>query len=217
MPSGPTSAVSGVRHADHWFASAVWAFDARLRRRQGVIEYSDRADCIFRIQVTANPVELTLADGTLVRAGERTIILHAWNEQWPQMPAGGPTVGWARRLMQHMDLSLHELGRYLTARPQLDDIKIIRADLHPTSLQEHRQFARVMARYGFETVSLPDPQTLAGRIQRLGENILILILILAGNPAAFRLDGLRSRRDAAYLSRRFLEHRYRIGDNWSSA
>ncbi len=204
-----TSAASAPRHGTHpWFQSAVWALDARLRRRSRVIEFSDSANCVFRIQIVPNPADLPLPDGTRLHAADRTIILHMWNEQFPQMPAGGPTLGWARRVIHLIDLSLRELPRYLAARPQYGDVKVIRADMHPATPQEHRQFAHIMARYGFETVRLPDPQTPAAWLRRLGENILISILILARNPIAFRIDSLRRSRDAACISRRLLEHRY---------
>lgn len=211
--SGSTPRVPDLRLRAHsWLGIVVSALDTRLRRRQGVIEYSDRTDCAFRLQLARNPTARMLSDGTRLRVGDRTIVLHMWNEQFPKMPASGPTMGWARQVMDCMDVSLHELARHLGLRPQLDDVQAIRAETHPANPREHRQYARIMAHFGFETFSSPDPRSPAEWARRLGENILISMFILARNPAAFRVDSLRSRRAVSFLSRKLLEQRYGAGD-----
>jgi hypothetical protein len=50
------------------------------------------------MQVATSDDDLMLPDGTWVRAGDRVIKLHLWNEQVPLFPRAGPTLGWARRM-----------------------------------------------------------------------------------------------------------------------
>jgi hypothetical protein len=151
---------------------------------------------------------MSLRDGTRLRPGERIIDLHMWSEQFPAMSANGPSLGWARLVHRRLDLSLRELARHLARRPELHDIRVIRAGTNPSSPRQEKQFARILGRYGFETTAAADPRSVAVRMHRFGQNILISLMVLARNPAAFRSDSLRRGRAAAYLSRRRLEQRY---------
>jgi hypothetical protein len=151
---------------------------------------------------------MSLRDGTRLRPGDRIIELHMWSEQFPPMSANGPSLGWARLVNRCLDLSLGELARHLARRPELHDIRMIRAVTNPSSPRQEKQFARILGRYGFETTASSDPRSVAERVHRFGQNILISLMVLARNPAAFRSDSLRRGRAAAYLSRRRLEQRY---------
>ena len=83
-----------------WLGAILDALDSRLRLRQGVIEYTRRPNCLFRIQITTSCADVVLSDGVRVCRGDRLINLHVWNEQFPAFPAGGPTLAWARRLIR---------------------------------------------------------------------------------------------------------------------
>jgi hypothetical protein len=210
--SGSVAPELSTGYSGHrWLGKAVWALDAWLRRCHRVSEYSGRPDCVFRIQVAQSPVELTLSDGTRLRPGDYIIDLHMWNEQFPQMSVSGPTLGWGRRVSQSIDLSLRELARHLAAHRELGEVRAIRAHMGLAPGSRQQQFARIMTRYGFETLVLPDSGALAARINRFGENVLISLMVLARNPAAFRPDSLRRGRISAYLSRRCLERHYPAG------
>ncbi len=190
------------------FVSAVEALDGFLRRRQGVIEYSGSRDCIFRLQVIRNDDYFFLSDGTWLRAGDRMIDLHLWNEHVPQMPDGRPTLAFARRIDRCIDVSLAELSRYLSQRPDLDDITAIRGNMSLGAKARGDQIARIAARFGFERVPPSGPLTLGERLHRFGENILISMLVMAHNSSALRLDTLWRDRTLTYLSRAVLTERY---------
>jgi hypothetical protein len=82
-----------TRHLDRpWIGAMVCALDGRLRQRQGVIEYTRRPDCLFRIQIITSCANVILSDQTHVHPGDRLISLHVWNEQFPAFPVHGPTL-----------------------------------------------------------------------------------------------------------------------------
>lgn len=196
------------QHHDRGLARIVAAIDERLRLRHGVIEYTHLPECLFRIQIIAAGSDIVLSDGVSVRAGDRLIALHLWNEQFPAFPENGPTLGWARRIERAFDLSLRELDHYLAAQPQLGDVAAICANMGLGSGARSAQLMRIVGRFGFEPVAVPAPSSIAERIRRFGENVFITLMVLARNAAALRADTLRRDRTLAVLSRRKLRRRY---------
>jgi hypothetical protein len=189
-------------------AGFIFAFDARLRRRQAVIEYSAHPACVFRLEIASSGGQFTLRDGTCLQPNERVARLHFWNEHIPPMPQEGPTIPWARRLQKSISVSLRELARYLSSRPDLCDIRVICGDVPSGTKSQSGQVAHIMAYYGFEARGESDRLSLRERIHRFGENILISFTVFAQNPAALRLDTLMRVRVPIYLSRRNLERRF---------
>jgi len=188
-----------------WLVEALSAFDDWQRRRQAVFEYSHNPTCIFRLDITRAPRKLTLGDGTVVSEGDRVARLHFWNEQIPTLPQDGATIAWARRMKQAIGDSLHELARYLATRPDLADVAVICGYVPSGTRSQSGQVARIMAYYGFETISETGALSLGGRLHRFGENILISMIVLAHNAAALRSDTLARVRVPIFLSRRALE------------
>jgi hypothetical protein len=192
----------------YWLGKALSLLDARLRRRGAVFEYTRNPACVFRIDINPTVRPLVLRDGTCVRAGARIARLHFWIEQVPLMPNSGPTIAWARQMQRAMALSLRELAGFLAARPDLDDVRVV-CGLAPSGTKtQSEQLARIMARYGFESLVESGRLPLGERLHRLGENILISMVVLAHNPAALRPDTLKRVRLPIYLSRRVLEKEF---------
>lgn len=185
----------------------VFRFDRWLQRYYSVVEFSDRPDCIFRAQVETLRHALPLPDGGQLPAGRRVLTLHLWNEHVPLMPANGATLAWARRMSHCLDLSLRELARWLSARADLTDIALIRAQSVFGTAEQARQVAWITQRYGFEKVPEPRP-SVGERLHRLGENVLISLMVLARNPIAFRLDSLRRERVTIVMPRTLLASHY---------
>jgi YkoP-like protein len=192
-------------------AEVLFAFDAWQRRRQGVFEYTSDSDCIFRLDICRARRPFVLIDGTRVSPGDRMARLHYWNEQIPPMPKDGPTIGWARRMQRAIAASLRRLAHYLTTRPDLDDIVVVCADVPSATRTQSAQLARIMARYGFETIAEPDDVALGERLHRFGENILISLIVLTRNTSALRADTLTRARVPIYLSRLKLEKDFAVG------
>jgi hypothetical protein len=191
-----------------WLAQALSAFDAQLRRRQAVFEYTRNPNCVFRLEIGRARRALLLGDGTCVCAGARVARLHFWNEQIPPLPPRGATIGWARRMQAAIALSLRELARYLAARPDCGDIGVICADVPSATGRQRQQLARIMAHYGFEAAPKRERLPLGERLHRYGENILISLIVYARNAGALRADTLARVRVPIHLSRRILEKRF---------
>jgi hypothetical protein len=172
-----------------------------LRRRQAVVEYTANPACVFRLEIARSRRALTLRDGTQLRIGERIAQLHFWNEQIPQFPQNGATIGWARQAQQRMAVSLCELVHFLSSRPDLADVAVICADVPASSKAQSRQVAAIMAHYGFESIPAQDKLTFGERLHRLGEGVLISLLIWARNAGALRLGALKRVRVPIYMSR----------------
>jgi hypothetical protein len=191
-----------------WLAEALSAFDAWLRRRQAVFEYTRHPSCVFRLDISRARRPLVLHDGTRVRSGQRVARLHFWIEQIPPMPKGGATIGWARQMQRAIVISLRELARYLASRPDLGEVGVICADVPSATRSQSGQLARIMAHYGFEAIVEPERLPLGERLHRFGENILISLIVLAHNAGALRPDTLWRVRVPIYLSRRTLEKNF---------
>jgi hypothetical protein len=195
-------------HSHPWLAQALFALDAILRRRQAVFEYTSHPSCIFRIEITTSRRALTLRDGTRLDKGQRVARLHFWNEHVPPLPAKGATIRWARHLQRDIATSLYELADYLSSRRDLDDVAAVCGDVPNGTESKTRQIAHIMAYFGFETFLEEQPLPIMERLHRLGENILISLIVLAKNTAALRLDTLKRVRVPIYLSRAMLERRF---------
>ena len=65
-----------------------------------------------------------------------------------------------------------------------------------------------MAHYGFEAIVAPEHLSVSERLHRLGENILISMILLAHNPGALHFDTLNRVRVPIHMSRRSLERKF---------
>lgn len=183
-------------HPEQW----VFSLDRWLRRWHGVYEFTAHRDCIFRVERGLAEESLLLADGAWVRRGDPVLKVHLWNEHMPAMGQEGPTIAWARRASRALDTSLRELARHVAQCSDLDAVSAVCADTRLAPAKQNAQVARLMARYGFEgakdsRVGRPGP------LRRIGENLLMMLLVLATNPTAFRAGVLRRDHSRVIISR----------------
>ncbi len=179
-------------------ARAIYALDSLLRKREQVFEYTDDPKCLFRAQWIEAEYDVMLVDGTEIHAGDPLIVLHLWNEQVPSLGHEGASVGWAASAARHIRGSFVELERYLAAQPR--QAKAICAESALTLVEG---IERIATRLGFERLANPPPPR--GGLRRLGENILVLLLMLATNPGSARLKIVAEAHEPIYLSRRNLQ------------
>jgi hypothetical protein len=198
--------VSGPRRASAWIRAAVFALDRRLCRRNGVYEFTDDPQCLFRIQCLRLESAVALADGTRVPAGGRVLALHLWNAHVPPMEPCGPTLAWACRTERALRHSLRQLAGYLASQADLGDIEAICADMRVNGAAQPRQLSRVLGRYGFEAV--PGEIDRRGVWHRIGDAIFIAMLVSVTHPPALRNATLRLGNMRLWLSRSVLEQRY---------
>jgi hypothetical protein len=183
-------------HRRPFWAKLIFALDRWLQRRGGVFEYSDKPDCIFRAQLSRLSNDVRLSDGTFGHVGDRVIDLHFWNEQIPALPMAGYSLAWGCAFNRSIRDSLRGLVQFLMRKPELSDIRIIRANIHLAPLE------RVAARHGFEAIRYRIKLSTWERMHQFGENILFFLLVLACNPRGMRLKNFWRRRQLLYLSRR---------------
>jgi YkoP domain len=197
------------KHAGSWVSQAVFALDRLLRRRQGSYEFSNRPECVFRIEPRTADRALVLSDGTCVRAGDPLIKLHLWNEHLPRMGRDGPSMGWARQVSRAVDGSLAELSCYLSRRPDLAGVRVLYGEMCLATPRQTERFRRVTVHFGFVEDALPEPDR-RGVLRRIGDTILVWLLVLATNPTSLR-RALRRYQRRVYLSRTALNDRYGPG------
>ncbi|HZT26165.1 MAG TPA: hypothetical protein VFA57_10720 [Pseudolabrys sp.] len=186
--------------------NAIFGFDRWLQRRCGVFEYSSHPACLYRINHGEADATVTLSDGTHIRAGDPVLNLHLWNEHIPTMQPGDSTLAWARRAAKAADISARELAKWLAARRELDDIEALRADMRFATSAQTPQLTRIAMHLGFEPVNAPAGDS--HYLRQFGENLFMLLLVMAANPAALRSSVLWRDHALFYLSRRALERRY---------
>ena len=208
METGIKHLHSGDVRQFPWLEAMVSALDDRLRLRQGVIEYTNSPDCLFRIQLVTSNKNYVLSDGTFVHSGDRVANLHVWNEQFPCFAGKGPTLAWARRVNQAFESSLRQLADFLDGRRKHDDVVAICANMSLEPAERSAQLARFVSRFGFERIAAASSRSFRQQMHWFGENILISMIVLARNAAALRADTLRRDRTLVFLSRRELRRRY---------
>jgi hypothetical protein len=193
-------------HDHPGLGAIIERIDTRLRSRDGVCEYSASPECIFRIQVIASSETVDLSDATQVRPGDLIVNLHLWNEQLPIVD--GATLAWGRHMSRAVGFSLRELALYLRARHDLNSVVALRANMSFGSAERSEQITAIAARYGFEPAKPAKQPTMAERLHRFGENVLISLMLISRNTTAFRPESLRRARTPVYMSRQKLESRF---------
>jgi hypothetical protein len=191
----------------NWLGRFVFGLDDWLCRRQGVMEFSAHPECIFRIEMRRLDHAIALFGGTALRPGDAIVQLHFWSERVPQYDGAGAGFEFARRFNRALVLSLRELAAFLAAR-DLTAVRGVRADVALGTAEHMDQVLRFCGHHGFQPIRETAPATAWSRLHRLGENILISLLILAHNRRAFRLDCLRRGRADVFLTRAELDRRF---------
>jgi hypothetical protein len=200
--------VSLPQYAHPRLADLIFAFDRWLQRRNAVFEFTHDPLCVFRLQLCVAEQEVSLGDGTRLRPGDRTIKLHFWNEHIPTVPPCGASIGWARQMYRATEFSLREIAAFLARNPDLDDVAVLWANMSWGTADQSEQLSRVTQRLGFEVFPQAANVDTIERLRRLGENILVSLMVLAQNTPALRRDSLWRDRTAIFLSRRILDRVY---------
>lgn len=187
----------------------VVAFDRWQRRRLHIWEFSDDPDCILRVSISKARIGAELADGTVVRRGDRIGVIHLWNERVPRLPPDGPDITWAVMLTRSVRHSLCLLARYVLETPDFDGIEAFGGEFGfiytPVAL-------RLLRRLGLEIFEPRPPHTLREWIEDTAMRIWPWLLRRVFNPASLRgrtLDDMRRR--SAWITRRTILRLYGPG------
>ena len=206
-----------ARRSRHTVPPQRWilGLDRRLRHRYGIFEYTSHRECLLRAERCRAVEPIELGDGVRAQIGDPLLRLHLWNEHVPLIGVRGPSMSWARRIERGMALSLAELARYLEQNSERG-VRVVCAQMRLASVHQRRQLSRIFARFGFETV--PGPADEQGHVLRhVGENILVVLLVLATNPVSLRTGVLRRGCVRVAISREALLRRYGGRRTWRTA
>jgi hypothetical protein len=188
----------------------VVAFDRWQRRRLGIREFSDDPASILRLGVGVARTGAELADGTVVRPGERIGVLHLWNEHMPRIPPTGPDLAWAKAVYRAAVHSLRLLARYVAETPAWEGIRAFGGDF---SVIYDPGAIRLLRRLGIEVSDPVPPRGPVGWVVDLATRLWTWLLRRAFNPGSvrdLRLSDLQHR--SVWLGRRTLEALYGAED-----
>jgi hypothetical protein len=181
----------------------IRCLDRFLRHANGVFEFCDEADCLFRLQFGKAPRDLHLSDGTVVRQGAPVLMLHLWNERMPPMGKVGPDLRWAVIVHRRLVASLRMIAAWVAREPRAAEVQAIGGVTVLASSPEGR---RLLERLGFDI--LPHPQPL-GDFGAFWENLYIWGLMWTFNAASLRhRQLLRLRRTEMWVSAQHFLERY---------
>ena len=178
--------------------AAVMRLDSWLRHRLAIFEYSDREDCILRLQLMKADRPLALSDGTRIEAGDLIVNIHLWNEHLPPSAVAMASPGPARSATALRSRSASSIAR--SSGPSRSCAKRSRS-LRMSGWARGTGAARSSGwpRATDSRASGKMPRATTGALRRSGENILMFLLVLATNPVAARLSVLGAAA-AAYIS-----------------
>lgn len=185
-----------------------WAMrhvDAVLRRRLGIVEFSDDPQCVFRISRRVLSAAVVLPSGASVAAGQAVIDVHLWNERMPAIPADGSTTAWAVAFGRRLQYSFGLLADYIVHDPRCRDIVAIAAEpVFPTRLGPEA-LTRLCRRLGWEVMPRRESR---GRMAAWFDSMLIWLLIRVFNREGSRGRGLSHGRIEVWMTRARLLDRY---------
>jgi hypothetical protein len=187
---------------------AVRAMDVRLRRAQGVFEFSASGECVFRLAIEPAEESVRLRDGVVIERGEPVIVLHFWNEHLPAMPREGPNFAWANLFRRRINRSLGEIADLFDADPRLREIRAVHARLASPTPGERQTVKRFGENFGLETIASEAPPPLGRRIQDLMDKIWSWILVWTYNPPGLKGRSVMQRREYLWMSKATLQSRF---------
>jgi hypothetical protein len=190
---------------------AVRGVDSLLRLRQGIEEFTEDEECLFRVSREPAERSALLSDGTEIAEGEPVLHLHFWNEHLPLMPREGPSPAWAARLKRRMAVSLAAVAAYIERERTLDAVKALHGAPPFGSRLGTIQMVRTAQRFGFDVIEADASREWRERIHVVFDSMLLWGLAYAFNPAGLKTKGLLRHRHQLWISRRKLLLRYGRG------
>ncbi len=196
--------------------------DLTLQRVYGLWYFSREPDCILRLSWTHAADGHAFADGTVVRPGDRLLIIHIWNERLPRMGPAGPDLAWGRAFYLRTVRSLHYLAAYAESAPELAGGESFWGEMAFLHADAEERLCSLLGALGFEVVRLSYEGSLRGRCPRVLQiatsrgrwyefwaNFYSWLLIWLYNPASLKGKSLFDlRRYELWLSRRTLLAKY---------
>jgi len=170
--------------------SIIHAIDWLLRKCNGVFEFCDDPDCVFRVSIGVSKYPLRIQDGE-IPAGTKVLELHFWNEHMPPMPSDGPVIGPAVKLRRRVAFSAQRLAEAIENDPRLAGVRAVGGVTPLFTPGDNSPAEGIFHRLGFSVAPHPNP---LGRFMEFWEEVYAWLLMWAftfGNQNRRSLSGLR--------------------------
>jgi hypothetical protein len=181
----------------------VRSFDAFMRRRKGVFEFSQEEDCWLRLGFERARHDLPLPGG-IVSRGSPLLELHLWNEHSPQFPATGPDLAYSRRAYRLFVKSLRDVADEMLSDTRLAAVEAVGGVTVVIDLKDPLGTGGMFGRLGFTIFPYRSP---LGRFGEFWENLYTWTLMWAYNPGSLQQRSfLELRRSEFWMgTEKFLE------------
>jgi hypothetical protein len=187
----------------------VRSLDALLRRCQRIEEFTDDAQCVYRVSQTRAKCARTLSDGVSIAAGQPILQIHFWHEHLPAIPRDGPSAAWANVFKGSLRHSYELVADELEANPRWASIGAVQAE--PTFAYRSdgaRPLTRISELLGFDVVHVDGGKGISARIHGFFDSVLVWGLVWAFNPSGLKSHGLWHGRVQIWMSRQKFIGRY---------
>jgi hypothetical protein len=171
--------------ADRILSGAVRRLDATLRRRQGIIEFTDDPDCILRLSARRAEAELALSD-RVVQRGQWIGEIHFWNEHIPPMGIRGANIVWGAAMRRRLRQSLASLAAFVECDGRFADIDVFRGELAFRPDKELNRMRCLASGLGFEIMERASGAGIAHRFLAMGQTIFLWGMVRTYNRGALR-------------------------------
>jgi hypothetical protein len=172
----------------------ILPIDRHIRRKLGVFEFSDSADCYFRARFTKASRDLPLSDRR-IPVGEPVLEMHLWNEHLLPVPRKGLDMRWGVKTSKQLAISCRALARYLHDDAGLDSVQAVGGTTGVFSAGEGSGWEGVISRLGFNITRHENPK---GEFSEFWERVYAWMLIRAVSVGAQRPPRLREIRRADF-------------------
>ncbi len=153
----------------------IHAIDWILRKLNGVFEFCDDPDCVFRVSIGVSKYPLHVP-GSEIPVGTKVLELHFWNEHMPPMPSNGSVIGPAIKLRRKVASSAQRLGEAIENDPRLAGVEAV-GGVTPLFIPGDSSAAEgIFRRLGFSIRPHPNP---LGRFMEFWEKVYAWLLMWA--------------------------------------
>jgi len=180
-----------------------------LRRRQGIVEFTDDLECVFRISETRAKCARTLSDRVSIVAGQPILQIHYWHEQLPAIPKDDASAAWANIFKNRLRYSCELIADELEVNPRWGLIGAIHAEpAFAYRSGRTRKITRTWELLGFDVVNWDGGKRISTLIHGVFDSVLVWALVWAFNPSGLKSHGLWHGRAQIWMSRRKFVGRY---------
>ena len=168
----------------------IHVIDWILRKLNGVFEFCDDPDCVFRVSIGVSKYPLHVP-GSEIPVGTKVLELHFWNEHMPPMPSDGSVIGPAVKLRRRVASSAQSLAKAMENDPRLAGVRAVGGVTPLFSPGDNSAAEGIFRRLGFSVTPHQNP---LGRFMEFWEEVYAWLLMWAftlGNQNRRSLSGLR--------------------------